>query len=269
MHGKTDSISGVFYTVLRYLNRASSKQTFSTNVGTGQTSGAHPRSIPVPSACTCICSGSAVLWAWLRCESPKNARRSMPMMRLIMRQPTPHTPCNSLERNKPLTKAFPCMLGQVRQDKFSTDDVIATGLDLKNTSAGHDCEHTLQNKQKLVATSVRLEDLAGGQALAILRIVSELPRRGYRNVSPRFALPTLWHQFQVRLDMCGRPTNSVDGTSGSLTLFCTARAPCAHRIACWNKLGAKGHSLVPRSLDAYVLPILGGGDDGGRHPITI
>ena len=31
----------------------------------------------------------------------------------------------------------------------------------------------------------------------------------------------------------------------------------------------KGHALVPWLLDAHILPTLGGGDDGGRHPITI
>ena len=43
----------------------------------------------------------------------------------------------------------------------------------------------------------------------------------------------------------------------------------AQHVTSWNKLRGKGHYLVPWLLDARVLPTLGGGDDGGRHPITI
>ena len=52
-------------------------------------------------------------------------------------------------------------------------------------------------------------------------------------------------------------------------IACTVHTLCAYCVMCWNKLWGKGQTLVPCLLDAHVLPTLGGGDDGGRHPITI
>ena len=73
-----------------------------------------------------------------------------------------------------------------------------------------------------------------------------------------------------------RSTNMWVGTESSSIFESVGHlrglfAPHVHRARTvgQNKLWGKGHSLVPWLLHARVLPILEGGADGGRHPITI
>ena len=90
-----------------------------------------------------------------------------------------------------------------------------------------------------------------------------------RRVAPQWrrAMHTQFCNFCVQA-RAGR-VGVVAVSTGVRGITCTARAPCAHRVTCWNRLWGKGHALDPWLLDAHALPTLGGGDDGGRHPFTI